>query len=93
MESENFEDQRARLLLQKARSSAPTPRVIMKSAKLEWALGDLTRAMEIINEGLKVFVDTPKLWMMKGQIFEQSEKVTEAREVYAEATKKCSSKL
>ena len=39
LESENNEFERARRLLAKARSSAPTARVYMKSAKLEWCLG------------------------------------------------------
>ena len=41
LESENSEYERARKLLAKARNSAPTPRVLMKSAKLEWHLGHL----------------------------------------------------
>ena len=41
LESENNEFQRARLLLQKARTSCPTQRVVMKSAKLEWMMDNL----------------------------------------------------
>ena len=89
LESENSEDQRARLLLQKARTSAPTPRVMMKSAKLEWALNDLPRALEIVNEGLKNYITDAKLWMMKGQLLEQMGKREDATAVYSEAQKKC----
>ena len=38
LESESGEFERARRLLEKARSSAGTARVMMKSAKLEWVL-------------------------------------------------------
>lgn len=71
LESENHEYERARRLLAKARGSAPTPRVMMKSAKLEWCLNDLDAALKLLEEALKVFPDFPKLWMMTGQIYEQ----------------------
>ena len=41
LESESNELERARKLLAKARSSAPTARVLMKSVRLEWSLGKL----------------------------------------------------
>ena len=44
LESEIHEDERARTLLQKARSEAGTARVWMKSARLEWVLGNLDQA-------------------------------------------------
>ncbi len=44
LESEVHEDQRARLLLEKARQEAGTARVWMKSARLEWVLGNLDDA-------------------------------------------------
>jgi pre-mRNA-processing factor 6 len=46
LESENNEYERARRLLERARNSAPTARVYMKSAKLEWCLGE-TKAREL----------------------------------------------
>jgi pre-mRNA-processing factor 6 len=89
LESENKEYDRARKLLAKACHSAPTARVFMKSAKLEWQLGELQKAMDIINNGLKLFADFAKLYMMKGQLYEQQGYNEQAREVYAEAVKKC----
>lgn len=71
LESENSEYERARRLLAKARASAPTPRVMMKSAKLEWALNNLDTALKLLKEALEMFDDFPKLWLMKGQIEEQ----------------------
>ncbi|PIO57461.1 hypothetical protein TELCIR_21129, partial [Teladorsagia circumcincta] len=52
LESENNEFARARRLLEKARRNAPSARIWMKSARLEWCLGDLDKAKELIKEGL-----------------------------------------
>ncbi|KAF2977317.1 hypothetical protein EK904_003285, partial [Melospiza melodia maxima] len=89
LESENNEYERARRLLAKARSSAPTARVFMKSVKLEWVLGNIAAAQELCEEALKHYEDFPKLWMMKGQIEEQKELVEKAREAYNQGLKKC----
>lgn len=89
LESENNEFERARRLLAKARSSAPTARVMMKSVRLEWALKDLQQAQQLLDEGLRLYADFPKLWMMKGQI-EQSQGQTDlARSTYNQGLKKC----
>jgi pre-mRNA-processing factor 6 len=82
LESENREYERARRLLAKARGSAPTPRVMMKSAKLEWSLNDLKAAQKLLEEALKVFPDFPKLWMMTGQIYEQEKEFSKAFDAY-----------
>ncbi|KAG7249011.1 hypothetical protein CRUP_031023, partial [Coryphaenoides rupestris] len=82
LESENNEYERARRLLAKARSSAPTARVFMKSVKLEWVLGNIEAAHELCAEALKHYEDFPKLWMMKGQVEEQSENMDKARDAY-----------
>lgn len=89
LESENKEYDRARRLLAKARASAPTPRVMIKSAKLEWALNNLDVALKLLEEAIKVFGDYAKLYMMKGQIEEQMEKNEEARNTYSQGLKKC----
>lgn len=89
LESENDEYERARRLLAKARSQAPTPKVMMKSANLEWALNNLDMAKKLLDEGLKQFNDFPKLWMMKGQILEEEGNLDAAWDVYREASKKC----
>ncbi|XP_052872848.1 pre-mRNA-processing factor 6 [Anopheles cruzii] len=89
LESENAEYERARRLLAKARASAPTPRVMMKSAKLEWALNDLEEALGLLEDAVKVFPDFAKLWMMKGQIEEQKQLLERAAESYNAGLKKC----
>lgn len=88
LESENAEYERARRLLAKARASAPTPRVMMKSAKLEWALENLSEALKLLEEAVKVFPDYAKLWMMKGQIEEQQQQFETAAATYLAGLKK-----
>lgn len=73
LESENSEYPRARMLLTKARASAPTARVWMKSARLEWCLGELEKAEEMLCEGTQRYTTqatASKLWMMAGQLAE-----------------------
>lgn len=89
LESENGEFERSIRLLSKARSQAPTPKVMMKSAHLEWALGRLDQAIKLLNDGLEKFKDFDKLWMMKGQIYEQNKNFEKAVEVYKDAVKIC----
>lgn len=69
----------------KARTSAPTERVMMKSAKLEWALNNLDEALELLENALKDFDQFPKLWLMKGQIEEQQGHLEKAISTYNQA--------
>lgn len=62
--------------------SAPTPRVMMKSAKLEWCLNDLKAALRLLDEAIGMFPEFPKLWMMQGQIYEQMEDLSKAFDAY-----------
>jgi len=89
LESENNEDERARRLLTKARLSAPTARVYMKSVRLEWVLGDLLQAKSLLKEALSKYEDFAKLWMMKGQLHEEENNIYEAQQAYRNGTKKC----
>lgn len=89
LESENNEFERARRLLHKARNSAPTARVFMKSVKLEWCLGEVNNSMLLLDEAVKHYPDFPKLWMMRGQIEEQRSKMDAARAAYNQGLKKC----
>lgn len=89
LESENSEYERARRLLAKARASAPTPRVMMKSAKLEWGLGKLDEALKLLDEAVSVFPDFAKLWMMKGQIEEEKKRFEIAANTYIQGMSKC----
>ncbi|RUS88975.1 hypothetical protein EGW08_003222 [Elysia chlorotica] len=89
LESENNEFERARRLLQKARASAPTARVFMKSVKLEWSLGEIRNAEILLDEAVKHYPDFAKLWMMRGQIQVQAGKKEVARDSYNQGLKKC----
>lgn len=60
----------------------------MKSVKLEWVLGNMEAAQELCTEALKHYEDFPKLWMMRGQIEEQSEKTDKAREAYNQGVRR-----
>uniref|UniRef100_A0AC34QZ26 Pre-mRNA-processing factor 6 n=1 Tax=Panagrolaimus sp. JU765 TaxID=591449 RepID=A0AC34QZ26_9BILA len=93
LESENGEHVRARKLLTKARSKAPSARVWMKSARLEWCLGDLNAAKELLQEGLKLYPTFAKFYMMLGQIYAQEKNFIDARTTYSEGTKKCSENI
>lgn len=61
LESENGEYERARLLLEKARASAGTARVMMKSAKLEWVLENMVKAVLLLDKALEKHPDFPKV--------------------------------
>lgn len=97
LESENSEYARARRLLAKARASASTARVWMKSARLEWCLGELAEALDMLEQASRMYTKAPKLWMMLGQMHcalsekaatanreESQTHIDRAREVYRE---------
>ena len=89
LESECDELKRARQILAKARTSASSPRVMMKSAKLDWCLGDLKTALLLLDEGIAKYPKFPKLWMMKGQILNQMDDIANARKWYAKGLENC----
>lgn len=82
LEAENEEYDKARKLLTRARREAPTARVYMKSAKLEWALGSLDQAKQLLNAATDKYPSFAKLWMMKGQICQQENNIAGAREAF-----------
>jgi pre-mRNA-processing factor 6 len=93
LESENNEYERARALLKQAREKAPTSRIWMKSIRLEWCLNNLAEAERMLDTALKVYMDTPKLYMMCGQIAEQRGDDERARRIYLDATKRMPSSI
>ncbi|KAJ5894454.1 hypothetical protein N7495_006145 [Penicillium taxi] len=80
----------ARRLLIKARQEAGTDRVWTKSVAFERTLGNINEALDLVNQGLKLYPKVDKLWMMKGQIYESLGKFPEAREAYGTGTRACS---
>ncbi|OAF67311.1 Pre-mRNA processing factor 6-like protein [Intoshia linei] len=89
LESENNDHDRARKLLTSARAKAPTARVYIKSAKLEWCLDNIDEALKLVNDAMRTFSSEPKLWMILTQIKEQQKKFDEIPELFAKSIKKC----
>lgn len=71
VETEGGEFVRARLVLQRARESLPSARVIMKSALLERQLGDAEAELAFLQGGVDEFPDAEKLWLMLAQWYER----------------------
>jgi tetratricopeptide (TPR) repeat protein len=88
LESENNEHELARNVLIRAREMANTPRVWVKSVRLEWVLGNLEAALSLVTEGIRLHATEAKLWMMHGQILDQQGHTDQAREIYGEGVKK-----
>eukprot|EP00124_Ichthyophonus_hoferi_P000393 Ihof_evm3s14 gene=Ihof_evmTU3s14 len=89
LESENNENSRARILLKRARESANTEKVWMKSALFEWQMGDLKSAVSLATEGTDRFPDFAKLWMMRGQLHSAMGSLVEAREAFTRGLQRC----
>ncbi|KAI0893549.1 pre-mRNA splicing factor [Annulohypoxylon nitens] len=87
LEAENGQIEQARGLLKTARQEAPTDRVWMKSAAFERQLNDLDAALDLVQQALQLFPASAKLWMMKGQIYEDLGKPLQAREAYSTGVK------
>jgi pre-mRNA-processing factor 6 len=88
LEQDNELYQRARTLLEKARSSAGTARVWMKSALLERELGNDSEELNLLQNALKRYPDYPKLWLMLAQFHERHD-AKEARKIYVAALEAC----
>ncbi|KAL1869992.1 hypothetical protein VTK73DRAFT_2862 [Phialemonium thermophilum] len=87
LESDNGFIDQARELLKTARQNAPTDRVWMRSVAFERQQGDNEAALDLVQEALQLFPAAPKLWMMKGQIYEDLGMVPQAREAYSAGVK------
>ncbi|EOO02676.1 putative pre-mrna-splicing factor prp1 protein [Phaeoacremonium minimum UCRPA7] len=81
-----FTDQ-ARELLKTARQNAPTDRVWMRSVAFERQLDNSDAALHLVQEALELFPAAPKLWMIKGQIYEHLDEIRQAREAYSTGVK------
>ncbi|EAQ92293.1 hypothetical protein CHGG_00528 [Chaetomium globosum CBS 148.51] len=83
LEADNGFIDQARDLLKTARQNAPTDRVWMRSVAFERQLGANEAALDLVQDALQLFPAAPKLWMMKGQIYDDLEKLPQAREAYS----------
>ena len=98
LEGDDGEVEKARALLKDAREQTPTERVWYKSAAYERQLGNIDTALDLVLQGLTStpvngretrFPRSAKLWMMKGQIYEDKGMTTQAREAYLQGRKAC----
>ncbi|KAI9913757.1 hypothetical protein PsorP6_006132 [Peronosclerospora sorghi] len=92
LEWENDEIDLARALLAKARAQAPSPHVWMKSVLLERECAQNREDEEnLVLEGVKLYPDFPKLYMMAGQFYEALDppKYEKAKKMYREGVQHC----
>jgi pre-mRNA-processing factor 6 len=98
LEADAKQVDQARELLSTARQEASTERVWYKSAAYERQLGNIDVALDLVLQGLTSevvdkketkFPRSAKLWMMKGQIYEDKGMVPQAREAYSQGTRAC----
>ncbi|KAI9900414.1 hypothetical protein N3K66_004676 [Trichothecium roseum] len=89
LESETGNEEQARKLLEIAREQAPTDRVWTKSVVFERVLGNVETALDLALQALQLFPSAAKLWMLKGQIYEDLGKAGQAREAYGTGVKAC----
>ncbi|KPI39374.1 Pre-mRNA-splicing factor prp1 [Cyphellophora attinorum] len=98
LEADAGQVDQARELLNEARREAPTERVWYKSAAYERQLGNTDIALDLVLQGLSSaivnkketrFPRSAKLWMMKGQIYEDKGMIPQAREAYSQGTRAC----
>ena len=98
LEADAKQVEQAQQLLTTARREAPTERVWYKSAAYERQLGNIDIALDLVLQGLTSevinkretrFPRSAKLWMMKGQIYEDKNMILQAREAYAAGRRSC----
>ncbi|KUF82716.1 hypothetical protein AM588_10000433 [Phytophthora nicotianae] len=92
LEWENDEIDLARALLAKARAQAPSPHVWMKSVLLERECAENRKDEEdLVLEGIKLYPDFPKLYMMAGQFYEALDppNYEKAKKMYREGVQHC----
>ncbi|KAJ6828622.1 putative protein STABILIZED1 [Iris pallida] len=89
LEFENREQERARMLLAKARQRGGTERVWMKSVIVERELKNTEEERRLLEEGLKLFPSFFKLWLMLGQMEDRLGRREQAKEAYELGLKHC----
>ncbi|KAF2405253.1 putative Pre-mRNA-splicing factor prp1 [Trichodelitschia bisporula] len=89
LEADSNDFDQARELLTRARQEAGTDRVWIKSVAFERQLENHGAALDLVNQGLQIYPNCAKLWMMKGQIYEAKGMVPKAREAYNTGTRAC----
>ena len=80
VETEMGEFERARYILETARKEAPSAKVFMKSALLERQLRNGDMEKSLLEEGINLFPDGYKLWLMLAQWYERREVRSDSQE-------------
>jgi len=89
LEKENDGYDLARQVLERARQSAATERIWMKSALLERELGNIDAEKKLIVSGIEKFPKYWKFYCMLAQLYERLKNDNEAREIYLNGLKEC----
>lgn len=55
--------------------------------RLEWCLEDLKEAKRLLKEAIELYPETPKLYLMMGQILWQEKNIPEARRYFSEGVR------
>lgn len=87
LECENGNYKEARRILADACMSAKTAQLVLKSAKLEWALGNLDEACRMLRAGVQEYRDFGEFYLMLGQIEEQRGDNDKAKAHYSDGLK------
>lgn len=87
LECENSNHKEARRILADACMSAKTARLVLKSAKLEWSLGNLDEAARMLRAGIDEYKDFGEFYLMLGQIEEQKGDNDKANTCYSNGLK------
>lgn len=88
-EADAGENENARDLLSTARREAGTDRVWIKSTAFERQMGNVAGALDLVNQGLRLYPTCDKLWMMKGQMYERENRTLQAREAFSAGIRAC----
>lgn len=90
---ENGEFELARGVLERARASAGTDRVWMKSALLERDLGNSEAEGNLLRTAITKFPKFDKLHLMLGQLEERLGNPKKAQDTYLEGVKHCNTSI
>ncbi|CAN8106404.1 unnamed protein product [Discula destructiva] len=89
LEADHGFNEEARKLLNTARQQAPTDRVFMRSVVFERQQCNIEAALELVGDALQLFPASPKLHMLKSQVYEDMDSIPQARQAYAIGVKAC----
>ncbi len=59
----------------------------MQSVQLQREIGNIEKAMQLVQDGINKYPNSYKLWLIKAQLYEQTNQIEKARETYEEGIK------